>query len=112
MGEYCAEALLDASPRPTPQYVKLFGPRFYSSLDVKKAIEEVTGREGTMVTIPPEGLAEYFAKELPAEYVQEFVEFMKAQLSGGIIERDYGYGEDTILGKVELVDGLRDIASS
>lgn len=108
---YCAKALLDHSRRPSPQYVRIFGPRLHSSLDVKKALEEVTGKEGTLITIPPEGLAEFFAKELPAPYVQDFVELITAQLPGGISEGEYEYRDDTVRGEVELLDGLRGIAS-
>lgn len=108
---YCVKALLDKAPRPYPHYVRIFGPRLYSSLDVKSALEEVTGKEGRLVTIPPEGLGEYLAKELPEMYVPDFVEFMMAQLPGGIAEREYDYREDTVRGEVELVDGLKGIAA-
>lgn len=105
------KALLDPATRPSLEYVRIFGPRLYSSLDVKKALEEVTGKEGTLITIPPEGLAQYFAKELPSTYVEEFVEHMTAQLPGGVSAGDYEYKDDTVKGEIELVDGLRGIAS-
>ena len=108
---YCAKALLDKTPRPSPHYVRIFGPRLYSSLDVKTALEEVVGKGGKLVTIPPEGLAGYFEKELPEMYVPDFVEFMTAQLPGGIAESEYEYREDTYRGEVELLDGLRGIAT-
>lgn len=109
MGKYCAKALLDDSIKPSPQYIKIFGPRLYSSLDVKYAIESVTGKKGELVTIPREGLAEYWAKHIPKEHVQEFVDFSTCQLADGIAATDYGYGEDTIRSETELTDYLRSV---
>ncbi|SPO06418.1 uncharacterized protein DNG_09108 [Cephalotrichum gorgonifer] len=112
VAEYCAKALLDESAnKPSLKSAKIFGPRLYSTLDIQDAMEEVTGKKGELVIIPPEGLAEYFDKGMPEKYVSDFVELITAQLPGAILEREYGYGEDTVRGKVELVDGLRGIAA-
>ncbi|KAL1855369.1 hypothetical protein Daus18300_011087 [Diaporthe australafricana] len=111
IGECCAKTLLR---EPTGQGlldVKLLGPRLYSSLDIKDAIESVTGKKGRLVTIPRGGLADYWAKLIPEAYVQEFVDFTTAQLSGGTIAQDHVYLEDTIRCKRDLVDDLREMVS-
>lgn len=112
VASYCAKTLLKETTGPSPQYVRIFGPRLYSSLDVKDALEKTTGKESALVSIPPEKLAEYFANELPAAYVQDFVELITAQLPGGILPAEYDYSGNTVRGEVELLDGLRDIAST
>lgn len=87
--------------------MRLFGPRHYSALDVKGALEEATGKKAELVVVPREGLAEYWGKRLPEAYVGEFVQFFHAQLPGGVISQDYGDGEDAVWGRTELVDEVR-----
>lgn len=111
VGKYCAKTLLDETVKPSPHYVKIFGPRLYSSLDIKDAIETVTGKKGELIIIPKEGLAEYWAKLVPAKHVQEFVDYSTCQLADGIAAPDYVYGDDTVRCEIELVDDLRGMAS-
>jgi hypothetical protein len=74
-------------------------------------VEEVTGKKWEIAAIPKEHLAEFFAKQVPAAHVQDFVEMTTAGLPGGIITGDFGDNEHTIKGKVELVDALRKVYS-
>ncbi|KAI0381453.1 hypothetical protein F5Y04DRAFT_271024 [Hypomontagnella monticulosa] len=107
VGRYCANALLDVSTWPSFRCVNLFGPRLYSPIDVKNAVEAVTGKKCQLITIEREGLADYFAQHVPQSHVQEFVDMIVALLPGGIAAGDFGYGEDTIRGTAELVDAVR-----
>ncbi|KAI1488077.1 hypothetical protein F5X96DRAFT_680750 [Biscogniauxia mediterranea] len=111
VGEYCAEALLDKSTRPAFHCIDVFGPRLYSSLDVKRSIEEVTGKDGTLVTIEKDKLVEYFAHHVPEVYAQEFADMVTAMLPGGIMAGDFEPGENSVRGKLELGDVLRHMLS-
>jgi hypothetical protein len=111
VAEFCAGSLLgefDAT-KPSPHYFKLFGPRHYNSLDLKSAVEKVTGNEGRLELVQRDQLASFFAQQIPDAYVQEFVDMVTASLPGGIISDDYDYDESTIRGRVELVDALGDL---
>jgi uncharacterized protein YbjT (DUF2867 family) len=112
VGSYLSKALLDDSPKPSYQEVKLFGPRLYSSNDVKHAYEEVTGKKVNLLSIPPESLGEYFTKGgIPEAHLADFVEFTTAQLEGGIAAGEYEYDEKTVRSPIGLVDGIRDALS-
>ena len=98
----------------SPRYIKVFGPRHYSSLDLHRAISEVVGREVKMEAVERDQLKEYFGKVFPPAYVQEFVDMTTAVMPGGIMAGDFGYDDDTedtttVRGKVELVDTLREV---
>ena len=41
--------------------------------------------------------------------MQDFVDMTTAVLPGGIMAGDYQYDADTVRGRVELVEGLREI---
>lgn len=109
ISEVCANSLLSETSKPSPHCFKLFGPRSYSPLDLKKAVEEVTGKEVELKLIEKDQLAEFFAKQLPEPYVQEFVDMTTAGLPGGVIDKDFVYDDDTVKGRVELVDTLREL---
>ncbi|VUC31427.1 unnamed protein product [Clonostachys rosea] len=109
VGDYLAKVLLDTTSRPGVSSVSLFGPRHYSSLDVKEALEQVTGNKGELVTIDKDKLATYYANHVPPAYAQEFADMVIATLPGGTMAGDFEYGENTVRGKIELVDGLREL---
>lgn len=110
--ETCARILLDpATPLPQRTHAfELYGPRHYSTEDVRDALEEITGKKVGIVAIEVDQLAEFYAQEgIPAGLVREMVEFTTAGLPGGIMEGKFGGDEDTVWGKVELVDALRHV---
>ncbi|KAF6832716.1 NmrA family protein [Colletotrichum musicola] len=111
VGQYLAKALLADSIAPDARDVRLFGPRHYSALDVKEAIEAVTGKKGELRVVPEGKFAEYWGKSIPAAHVPDFVVFIKSMLPGGVIAQDYGEGPDAVRMKTELVDELREIAT-
>lgn len=108
---YCTKALLAVEPlKESPTAVDLFGPQYYSALDVKSALETVTGKRGELRVVGEDGLRKYWAERLPEIYVDEFVEFLSAQLPGGVLTREYeDKGGSTVRGKTELVDELREM---
>ncbi|KAH7131303.1 hypothetical protein EDB81DRAFT_906411 [Dactylonectria macrodidyma] len=107
VGEVCAHALLDEEDKTSPYFFDLHGPRHYSTTDVKLAVEEVTGKKWELVAIPKDQLAAFWAEQVPALYVPDFVEMTTAGLPGGIMGGEYGNIERIVNGKVELVDALR-----
>lgn len=109
IGAWCASTLLATSSQLPRSPLRLFGPRLYSPLDVKKAIESVTKKEGEMVVIAPEDLPAWWAKLVPEPYVDEFVELITAQLPGGLLAGTFAYGNDTVRCERELVDDLREM---
>jgi hypothetical protein len=110
VGRYCANALLETSGNPGLREAKLLGSRLYSSLDVRHAVEEITGKKAEMRVVEKEDLPQWFEGHVPKPYAQELAELVTSLLPGGILEEDVVYSEDTIRGKVEMVDALRRVA--
>lgn len=111
VGAHCAKALLAESPQPRLSTVSLFGPEHVSSLDIKKAIEEVTGKEGKLTIIERHELRNSVGHELPDAAAKEYEEMILAILAGGNISQDFEDGEDKVRCELKLVDVLRDLAS-
>lgn len=109
IGQYCAETLLADAIDPSKRDIRLFGPQHYSPLDVKEALEVVTGRKGEMILVPEAGIAEYCGKQIPEVYLPEFVKFIKAQLPGGVIAQDYEDGGDSVRCHTSIEEELREI---
>ncbi|KAF4874118.1 hypothetical protein CGCSCA1_v006806 [Colletotrichum siamense] len=109
IGQYCAETLHADAIDPRQRDIRLFGPQHYSPLDVKDALEAVTGRKGDMILVPEAGLAQYWGKQIPEVYLPEFVKFIKAQLPGGVMAQDYEDGKDTVRCHTSLQEELREM---
>ncbi|KXX73869.1 NAD(P)H azoreductase [Madurella mycetomatis] len=111
IAKFCANSLLSdpSNPGPSPHIFRLFGPRHYSSADLREAVEKATGRAVELKVIERDQLAAYFSQQLPEVYVQEFVDMTAAGLPGGIMVGDFAYDEGTVRGRVELVDTLREL---
>ncbi|KAF7555203.1 hypothetical protein G7Z17_g2390 [Cylindrodendrum hubeiense] len=112
VGEACAQALLDEDKKTSPHFFDLYGPQHYSATDVQLAVEEVTGKKVEIAAVPKDQLAGFFAEQVPAAYVQDFVEMTTSALPGGTMAGDFGDHEHTVKGKVELVDALRKLYSA
>ncbi|KAI6777044.1 hypothetical protein HG530_000989 [Fusarium avenaceum] len=106
VAENCANSLLSPA-KPSPHYWTLFGPRPYSSTDVKDAVEEVTGKKFELVLVEEDQLLDYCKQMVPEAHAQEFKEMVTASVPGGVIVKDLVYDENIVKGKQELVDGLR-----
>ena len=107
VGDYCAKALLGDAPVSSPYIVDMMGPRDYSSLDIKEAVEKLSGEQVSLTTVAREGLAEYWTEEgVPKEHVPEFVEFVAAMHPGGVLAGHSSLGTHIVRGKLELVDVL------
>jgi hypothetical protein len=109
VGRYSANALLETSGNRLRE-AKLLGPRLYSSLDVRHAVEEITGKKAEMRVVAKEDLPRWFEGHVPKPYAQELAELVTSLLPGGILEEDVGYSDDTVRGEVEMVDALRRVA--
>ncbi|RYP90307.1 hypothetical protein DL770_003603 [Monosporascus sp. CRB-9-2] len=111
VGNVCAQKLLETGQQlPARPYVfYITGPRNYSSLDVKAAVEEVTGKKIDIVTVAKEDLVAFYSKQVPALNAAELAEMTVASLPGGLLEKDFLQDDDgnTYRGRIELVDALR-----
>ena len=88
VGKYCAISLLSKSTKHSPYYFKLFGPLHYSTADIRKAVEEVTGSKVNLNLVEKEQLACYFAQRISEQYVQDPMDMTTAGLPGGIMAGD------------------------
>ncbi|RYP60290.1 hypothetical protein DL769_008187 [Monosporascus sp. CRB-8-3] len=112
IGNACAQKLLETGQQPPtrPYVFHITGPRNYSSLDVKAAAEEVTGKKIDLVTVAKDDLVGFFAQQVPPPMAAELAEMTVATLPGGLIAKDFHRYDDsgnTYKGRVELVDALR-----
>ncbi|KAK3298227.1 uncharacterized protein B0H64DRAFT_438715 [Chaetomium fimeti] len=107
----CANNLLVGPGKPSPHVFKLFGPRNYSALDVKEAVEQATGRKVELKAVERDQLEGFFGQQIPQAHLSEFLGMVAATLPGGIIVDDFEDDESTMRGNTELVDGLRELAA-
>jgi uncharacterized protein YbjT (DUF2867 family) len=111
IASHCAKILLDDAGAVAADDVKIFGPRLYSSEDVRAAIETATGKKVTVTSVQRESLSSWWAKQVPEKYAPELVEFTICQLEGGVAVTDYEYDDKTIRGGRDLVAEFRAWAS-
>ncbi|KAM0235993.1 hypothetical protein ACHAPO_005215 [Fusarium lateritium] len=104
-----ANSLLASTAKPSPHYFNLFGPRAYGSVDLKDAVEEITGKKVELKLVEEDQLLDYWKQIVPEAYAEEFKEMTTAGFSGGVIAKDFIYDEKTIRGEQELVDALRSL---
>jgi len=109
IGEACAKYLLADSGNPGSQRLKILGPRPYSSNDLRDAFEEVTGKKAELELAQGEDLKALLRQLFPEHCIPDFMEIIEASLPGGLISEEYGYDENTITGKIELIDTLREL---
>jgi uncharacterized protein YbjT (DUF2867 family) len=109
IGEACAKYLLTDSGNPSSQRLKVLGPRPYSSNDLRDAFEEVTGKTVELGLTQGEDLKAFLRTLFPEHCIPDFMEIIEASLPGGLIAEEYGYDENTVTGKVELIDTLREL---
>ncbi|RGP81297.1 hypothetical protein FLONG3_441 [Fusarium longipes] len=109
IGETCVKHLLKDSKHLGSHSLKVLGPRLYSSNDLKDAFEEVTGKKVKLEIAQGEDLKAMLRQLFPEHCIPDIVEVMEASLPGGLVSQDYGYDENTITGKVELVDVIREL---
>lgn len=93
----------------SPYYFDLFGPRNYSTDDIKAAVEEITGKKVGIVAIEREDLAGFYAQQYPADQVSWMVDMTTAALPGGTMADDFVGNEGTVWAEEELVSTLRRI---
>ncbi|VUC24322.1 unnamed protein product [Clonostachys rosea] len=114
IGTICAQKLLEVGQPllSNPHFFNLYGPRNYSSLDVKTALEEISGKAIEPIVISKDQLASFFAERGPPSVVQEMVDMTTAALPGGIMVETFDDEDGTVRGTTELVETLRKIYQS
>ncbi|KAF4439705.1 hypothetical protein F53441_12516 [Fusarium austroafricanum] len=107
IGETCTKCLLTKPEKASPQVFKLFGPRPYSSEDMRDVFEEVTGKKVELEISQGEDLKSFLGMLFPEHCLPDFLEMLESSLPGGLISKEYEYDEKTITGKVDLMDVFR-----
>ena len=112
VGKICAQVLLQTGTAlpSNPHSFDIHGPRSYSTLDVQSALEEVTGKKPSIVSVEPEQLASFFGEKVLNQYADELAEMTAASLPGGLLAAEMDKEEGIVKGKTELVESLRRIA--
>ncbi|KAJ4258830.1 hypothetical protein NW762_007917 [Fusarium torreyae] len=110
VGEMCAQHLLTKPGRSGTQSFKIMGPRLYSSNELRDIFEEVTGIKVELGLAQGEDLKAFFRQLFPEHCIPDFMEMIESSLPGGLITKDYDYDENTLTGKVELLDTMRELS--
>ncbi|KAF5608475.1 uncharacterized protein FSUBG_4693 [Fusarium subglutinans] len=104
VGEVCANNLLNNLENPSPQVLKIFGPRAYSSTDMRDMFEEITGNKVELKLAQGEDLEAFFRQILPENCIADFMEMIESSLPGGLIAKEYGADEHTVTGRVDMLE--------
>ncbi|OGM44050.1 hypothetical protein ABOM_007800 [Aspergillus bombycis] len=113
IGKACARHLLQAGSalKASPHIFKLHGPVEYSTSDVQRAFEEVTGKKVEVRLVERDELKAYFSKFLPLNLVDKFVEMTWSFLPDGILEQDMNDFTGIERGHDTLVDAFKKMLS-
>ncbi|KAF2148846.1 NAD(P)-binding protein [Myriangium duriaei CBS 260.36] len=111
IGKACAEQLLTVgkSTGAGPHVFELHGPKDYSPLDVKNALDEVLGKDVEMRLVEKDKLEGFFGHFLPPKMIRPFVEMTLAFLVGESLPRDTSIeirrGQDTLVDSFKSLHG-------
>lgn len=109
VGEVCANSLLSKLESPSPQVLKIFGPRAYSSVDLRNMFEEITANKVELGLAQGEDLKTFFRQILPEYCIADFMEMIESSLPGGLIAKEYEADENTVTGKVDMWEVFREL---
>ncbi|CVK97430.1 uncharacterized protein FMAN_11507 [Fusarium mangiferae] len=109
VGEACANSLLSKLESPSPQVLKVFGPRAYSSVDLRGMFEEITANKVELGLAQGEDLKTFFRQILPEHCISDFMEMIESSLPGGLIAKEYKADENIVTGKVEMLEVFREL---
>ncbi|KAK3346322.1 hypothetical protein B0T25DRAFT_571466 [Lasiosphaeria hispida] len=111
IGQACATELLStgAPLKSNPYIFDLEGPQPYSALDVKRAFEEVVGKELEVRPVEKEGLLDFWSSVFPPEVAKRFTELNLSFLPGGILYENSKPTGETRYGKTELAEVLKQL---
>ncbi|KAF5983702.1 isoflavone reductase P3 [Fusarium coicis] len=111
VGEVCMKNLLTEPESPSPQVIKVFGPRAYSSIDLRDMFEEITTNKVELGLAQGEDLKAFFGQILPEHCIADFMEMIESSLPGGLIAREYEADENTVTGKVDMLEVFRELGN-
>ncbi|KAF5626014.1 hypothetical protein F52700_8729 [Fusarium sp. NRRL 52700] len=104
VGKVCVNKLLGKLESPSPQVLKIFGPRAYSSIDLRDMFEEITGNKVELRLAQGEDLKAFFRQILPEHCIADFMEMIESSLPGGLIAKEYEADENTMTGRVDMLE--------
>lgn len=111
VGEACAKELLAAGTAlpSNPYAFEVLGP-VYSTKDVKKVFDQVSGKEIEIREIPKEGVLEFYGAVFPPSVAKYYADMNTSLLEGGILSEHPEPTEDVRqVGKTELVEVIREL---
>lgn len=113
VGKKCTEKLLETGQRlpHVPYNLTLHGPRSYSAMDVKEAVETLMGQEVALDTIDPSQLSDFFRQKVAPQYASELAEMIIAMLPGGVLAEDMAVTQGVVRGTTSLREGLKKYVS-
>ncbi|KAF4958853.1 hypothetical protein FGADI_2055 [Fusarium gaditjirri] len=109
VGEACANHLLSKLETPSPEVLKVFGPHAHSSIDLRDMFEEMTGNKVELGLAQGEDLKAFFRQILPEHCIPDFMEMIESSLPGGLIAKEYEVDENTVTGKVDMLEVFREL---
>ncbi|KAF9771824.1 hypothetical protein IL306_010509 [Fusarium sp. DS 682] len=110
VGATCAKHLLNRFEGSSSQVLKVFGPRPYSSSDLRDMFEETTGTKVELGLAQGEDLKAFFRHLFPEHCIPDFMEMIESSLPGGLIAKEYEVDETTVTGKVDMMDIFRELS--
>ncbi|RYP40461.1 hypothetical protein DL767_001697 [Monosporascus sp. MG133] len=99
--------LLTRGSATNPQIIDLYGPEWYSTRDVQKAFEHVTGKSIEVRLVEKNNLADFFAQFLPNSLVGYYTEMTLSILPGGLLEAEAKSLHNARRGQDTLVDAFK-----
>ncbi|KAF5562547.1 isoflavone reductase P3 [Fusarium napiforme] len=109
VGEVCAKNLLTKLESPSLQVIKVFGPRAYSSIDLRDMFEEITATKVELRLAQGDDLKAFFRQIMPEHCIADFMEMIESSLPGGLIAREYEADENTVTGKADMLEVFREL---
>ncbi|RYO88894.1 hypothetical protein DL764_008662 [Monosporascus ibericus] len=109
IGRTCAKELLGtgSGSATNPQIIDLQGPDWYSTRDVQKAFEHVTGKSIEVRLVEKDKLADFFAQFLPSSLVGDYTEMSLSILPGGLLDAEAKTLQNARRGQDTLVDAFK-----
>ncbi|RYP01582.1 hypothetical protein DL763_000113 [Monosporascus cannonballus] len=90
-----------------PQIIDFQGPEWYSTRDVQKAFEQVTGKSIEVRLVEKNNLADYFSQFLPSNLASSYTEMSLSMLPGGLVEGETKKLHNARRGQDTLVDAFK-----
>ncbi|KAK2606013.1 hypothetical protein QQS21_003530 [Conoideocrella luteorostrata] len=109
IGHSIAHEALKQDRSPSKPYVfELYGPRWYTPLDVQVALSDALGKQVAVKPVAKSELRGFYEHVFPADIAGEYIEMATSFLEGGVMKPgEVEDGTEVMCGKVELGDAMK-----